>query len=158
MLIRTSVPCNLREITTDEFFISRSVKLTLMRSVQHGMAAKMSYEYMVPKTREDPSHLWLQNLQTMARPLTPSRHAMQTTVKNWVRPSTFTCTEHQEELRECGFGGAVRDLPRCSLWRVGAGSGRTCRQLEDTYRKPASSLRRGHSALWSVPEMRGWTG
>lgn len=38
--------------------------LTLRRSEQQGMAANMSYEYMVPRTRFDPSHFWLQNLWT----------------------------------------------------------------------------------------------
>lgn len=38
------------------------VELTLRRSVQHGMAAKMSYAYMVPSTSEEPSHFWAQNL------------------------------------------------------------------------------------------------
>jgi hypothetical protein len=71
-----------------------------MRSVQHGMAAKISYEYMVPKTREDPSHLWLQNLQIIARPFTPSRQAMHTTVKNWVRPSTFTCKHERKKYEQ----------------------------------------------------------
>jgi hypothetical protein len=39
------------------------VMLTLSRSPQHGSAANMSYEYMVPNTNDDPSHLTAQNLR-----------------------------------------------------------------------------------------------
>lgn len=38
-------------------------ELTFNRSVQHGIAAKMSYEYIVPRTNEEPSHFWAQNLE-----------------------------------------------------------------------------------------------
>lgn len=43
------------------------VFLTLSRSVQHGMAAKMSYAYMVPSTSKEPSHFWAQNLREDAK-------------------------------------------------------------------------------------------
>lgn len=37
--------------------------LTFSRSVQQGIAAKMSYEYIVPRTSDEPSHFWAQNLK-----------------------------------------------------------------------------------------------
>lgn len=38
------------------------VKLTVNRSGQHGIAANMSYAYIVPRTNDDPFHFCEQNL------------------------------------------------------------------------------------------------
>jgi hypothetical protein len=68
--------------------------LTFDRSGQQCIAAKMSYEYMVPSTRDDPSQGVPQYTHRSVRPgPQPSKHAMHTADRNCVRPSNFTCRQ-----------------------------------------------------------------
>ena len=69
---------------------SRIQSLTLSRSLQQGIAAKISQLYMVPRTKLEPSHGWVQKRQRTGCPPLPSKQLMHTADKNCVRPSTFT--------------------------------------------------------------------
>lgn len=48
---------------------------------------------MVPRTKLDPSHGWVQQRQRTGCPPLPSKQLMHTADKNCVRPSTFTWNE-----------------------------------------------------------------
>lgn len=68
-----------------------TVKLTRRRSVQHGIAANMSYEYMVPMTRDEPSQGVAQYRHLSRRPAPqPSRQVMHTADRYWVLFSNRT--------------------------------------------------------------------